>query len=182
VQQVRLEAQKGDDLRPHARAHGPLAPVVQVGFEFEMDKTIAQRPRHREMHATLRGRIAGGDDHPPVGQHVLAQFAVEHQLVAAGLRHLRRRGQLIEKENAFPSVGRNLGGTHSVWSALIRGSPRRSTGSSCTARTSRKLEVEIVRDLGDDLRLADAARAPDMQRHTFADQRMKRLVKLGWFH
>jgi hypothetical protein len=21
-----------------------------------------------------------------------------------------------------------------------------------------------------------------MQRHTFADQRMKRLVKLGWFH
>jgi hypothetical protein len=25
-------------------------------------------------------------------------------------------------------------------------------------------------------------RAPDMQRHTFTDQRMKRLVKLGWFH
>jgi hypothetical protein len=45
-----------------------------------------------------------------------------------------------------------------------------------------ELKVEIVRDLGNDLRFADAARAPDMQRHTFADQRMKRLVQLGWFH
>jgi hypothetical protein len=36
--------------------------------------------------------------------------------------------------------------------------------------------------LNHNLRLADAARAPDMQGHTFADQRMKRLVKLGWFH
>jgi hypothetical protein len=45
-----------------------------------------------------------------------------------------------------------------------------------------EIKVEIVRDLRDDLRLADAARTPDMQRHTFADQRMKRFVKLGWFH
>jgi hypothetical protein len=45
-----------------------------------------------------------------------------------------------------------------------------------------EIKVEIVRNLGDDLRLADAARALDMQRHTFADQRMKRFVKLGWFH
>jgi len=29
----------------------------------------------------------------------------------------------------------------------------------------KEFEVEIVRDLRDDLRLADAARAPDMQRH-----------------
>jgi hypothetical protein len=45
-----------------------------------------------------------------------------------------------------------------------------------------ELKVEIVRDLRDDLRFADAARAPDMQRHTFANQRMKRLIQLGWFH
>jgi hypothetical protein len=40
----------------------------------------------------------------------------------------------------------------------------------------KELKVEIVRDLRDDLRFADAARAPDMERHTFADQRMKRLI------
>jgi hypothetical protein len=46
----------------------------------------------------------------------------------------------------------------------------------------KEVEVEIARDLRYDLRLADTARAPDMQRHTFTDQRMKRLVQLGWFH
>jgi hypothetical protein len=46
----------------------------------------------------------------------------------------------------------------------------------------KELKVEIVRNLRDDLRLSDAARAPDMQRHTLTDQRMKRLIELGWFH
>jgi hypothetical protein len=32
----------------------------------------------------------------------------------------------------------------------------------------------VVRDLVDDLRLADAACSPDVERHTFADQRMER--------
>jgi hypothetical protein len=36
-------------------------------------------------------------------------------------------------------AARAAGGTHSVWSEAMRGRPRRSTGSSCTARTSRKL-------------------------------------------
>ena len=74
-----------------------------------MDKTIPQRPRHREMHAPLGGRIAGGDDHPAVRQHILSQFAVKHQLVAAGLRHLRSRRQFIEKQDAFPGSGKELG-------------------------------------------------------------------------
>jgi hypothetical protein len=38
----------------------------------------------------------------------------------------------------FPALGRNLGGTHSVRSEEMRGNPRRLTGSSCTARTSKK--------------------------------------------
>ncbi len=87
----------------------PLAPVVQVGFEFEMDETIPQRTRHREMDTPLGGRIAGGDDHPAIRQHILSEFAVEHQLVTTGLRHLRRRRQFIEKENALPGSGKELG-------------------------------------------------------------------------
>ena len=82
----------------------------------------------------------------------------------------------------LPEVGRNFGGTHSAWSAEMRGSPRRSTGSSWTARMSRNSQLEIAGDLGNDLRLADAARAPDVQRHTFANQRMKRLIELRRFH
>ena len=46
----------------------------------------------------------------------------------------------------------------------------------------KEVEVEIVRNLRNDLRLAYATCAPDMQGHTLADQRMKRLVQLGRFH
>jgi hypothetical protein len=36
--------------------------------------------------------------------------------------------------------------------------------------------------MSNDLRLADAAGAPDVQRHTLTDQRMKRFIELRWFH
>ena len=178
MQQVRLEAQKGYDLRPHARAHGPPGPVAQIGFEFEMDKSVTQRPRHRKMHTTLRCRIASGDDDPPVGEHVFAQFTVEDELIAARLGHLRCRGQLVQKENALSLVGQELGRNPL---GLVRCDARQSAQIDrieLNGAHVKKRASEIARHLGDDLRFAHAARAPDMQRHTFADQRMKRLVKL----
>ena len=78
VQHVRLEAQEGNDLWPHTRAHGPLAPVIEIGFKFQMDETIPKRTRHREMNAPLGGRIASSDHHPAIRQHILSQFAVEY--------------------------------------------------------------------------------------------------------
>jgi hypothetical protein len=38
---------------------------------------------------------------PLIGQHILAELSVQHQLVAACLGHLRCRCQLIEKEDAL---------------------------------------------------------------------------------
>src|ERR1035438_7411146 len=61
------------------------------------------------MHTPFRGRISCGNDHPTVWQHILSEFAVEYQLIAAGLRHLRRRGQFIEKQNAFSGGRKKLG-------------------------------------------------------------------------
>ena len=118
----------------------------------------------------------------PSGSTVLAQFAVEHQLIAACLRHLRRRSQFVEKENAFATGRQEL-------RRNPLGSVRGDAGQ--TAEIDRielhspdieKLPVEIGGNLGNDLRLADAARAPDVQRHTFADQRMKRLKEFRGFH
>jgi hypothetical protein len=147
-----------------------------------MDKPVAQRPRHRKVHATLRCRIAGGDDDPPIGEHVFAQFAVEDELVAAGLRHLRCRGQLVEKQNAFAVSGQEFGRNPL---GLVRFDPGQSAQIDRVELHGtyvKKLDSEIARHLGDDLRLAHAARTPDVQWHTFTDQRMKRLVKLRWFH
>jgi len=62
----------------------------------------------------------------------------------------------------------------------MRGSPADQRIELYGANVKEK-DVEIARHLSDDLRLADAARAPDVQGHTFTDQRMKRLVELRCF-
>ncbi len=103
-------------------------------------------------------------------------------MIAACLRHLWRGCQLVEKQNAFPYGGQELG-----WHpfGLVLFDARQSSKIDWIelhGANVKEVKVEIVRDLRDDLRFADATRAPDMQRHTFADQRMERLVKLGWFH
>jgi len=147
-----------------------------------MHEPVAQGSRHREMDATLRCRIPGGDDSPSIRQHVFAEFPVQHELVAAGLSHLRRGGQFIEKENAAAGGGKKLG-----WNPfrLVLGDPRQSPEINRVELHCphvKKVIVEIVGDLRDDLRLPNAARAPDVQRHTFADKRMKRLIEFRWFH
>ena len=84
---------------PAFTAH--LRPVLEVRLEVEVDEAVAQRPRHREVHATLGGRIAGGDHHPAVRQTIFTELAIEHQLIAACLCHLRCGGELVEKEDAL---------------------------------------------------------------------------------
>ena len=101
VQESWFEAQEGEDLRADTRVHRPLRPVFEIGFQIEMDEAVAQRPRHREMHAALRRWIAGRNHYPGIRQLVLTQFAIENKLVAASLRHLRRGGELIEKQDAL---------------------------------------------------------------------------------
>src|ERR1700730_17572119 len=77
VQQIRLEPQEGDDLRTDAGLDRPLAPIVQVGLKLEMHEPVTQRTRHRKVDATLRSRIAGGDDDPSFRQHVFAELAIK---------------------------------------------------------------------------------------------------------
>src|SRR5271170_6671794 len=109
VQQLRLESQEGDDLRPHARLDRPLAPVVEIGLKLEVYEPVPQRARHGEMDTPLGGRIACCYDDPGIGQHVLSKPTIEHQLIAGGLRHLGRGGQFVKKQDAFPTRGKELG-------------------------------------------------------------------------
>jgi hypothetical protein len=134
------------------------------------------------VHAALRRWIAGRDHHPSVWKLVLAQLAIEHQLIAACLCHLRRGCQLVEKQDALSTCWQKLR-RHPL--SLIGSNPGK------TAQVDRieldgsdieKLPVEITRYLGNDLRFADAAGAPDMQRHTLAHQRVERFKECGGFH
>ncbi|HEY6849429.1 MAG TPA: hypothetical protein VI320_24930 [Terracidiphilus sp.] len=134
------------------------------------------------MNATLQCWIAGGDGNPAIGQHVLAELSVERQLIAAGLGHLRGRGQLIVKENAFACGGEKLG-RHPF--GLTFGDSRQ-TPEIDRVKLHRphvkKVVVEIASYLGNDLRLSDSASTPDVQGQTLADQRLKRLIELRWFY
>jgi hypothetical protein len=176
VQQFGPEAEEGDDLRADPRPDRPLRPVVEIRFEVEMHEPVAQRPRHGEVNAALRGRIACGDHNPAIRQHILAELPVQDQLIAARLGHLRSRGQLVEKENAFACGGEKPGG-HPF--GPVFGDPRQAPKIDRVKLHGphvEKVVPEIVGNLSNDLRLADAACAPDMRRHTFADQRMERLM------
>jgi hypothetical protein len=130
------------------------------------------------MNAALGGWIPSSDDDPAIRQHILAKLPVKNQLIATGLGHLRRRGQLVKKENAFPGGREKLG-----WYpfGLILGNTRQTPEIDRVKLHGPHIEkvvVEIVSDLSNDLRLSNAARTPDMQGHTFANERMERLIEL----
>ena len=92
--------------------------------------------------------------------------------------HLRCRCQLIQKQNAFACGGKELG-RHPF--GLVFRDPRQTPEIDRVKLHGPHIEkvvVEIVGDLGDDLRLSDSASAPDVQGYTFANERMKRLIEL----
>jgi hypothetical protein len=67
----------------------------------------------------------------------------------------------------------------------VRGDPGQSTEIDRIElpRTNiSELALRIIRNLEHYLRFTYAARSPDVQGHTFADQRKKRFVEHGGFH
>ena len=129
------------------------------------------------MNATLGSGIPCGDNHPAVGQHILAELAIEDQLIAARLGHLRRGGQLVKKEDALADSGEKLG-----WRPLrlIRRNARQAAQIhwiELQGAYIEKVVVEIAGDLSNDLRFPNTASAPDVKGYTFADQRVERLAR-----
>ena len=109
---------------------------------------------------------------------VFAQLAIEDQLVAARLGHLRRRSQFIEKEDPL-AIDREESWRYPF--GAISGNPRQATKVDriqLNRADIEKLAFQLGCDLGDNLRLSHAAGAPDVQRHTFGDKRMERLIQL----
>ena len=147
-----------------------------------MNETIAQRPRHGKVDTTLGRRIAGGHHYPIFREVVFTEFAIEHKLITARLRHLRCGSQFVEKEDAL------AGGRQKLWwhpFCLICGDARQPAQIDrikLNRSNVEELPVEIRGYLCNDLRLAHTARAPDVQRHTFGNERMERFKEFRGFH
>src|SRR5258708_38449741 len=147
-----------------------------------MNKSIAQRARHREMNASLRGRVPRSDDDPAIGQDVLPQTTVEHQLIAGSLRHLRRRSQFVKEQDAFPTGGKELGWCPLGLEGGDAGQAAQIDRIELPCANIAELALCVVRNLEHDLRFSYAAWSPDVQGHAFADERKKRFIEHGGFH
>jgi hypothetical protein len=134
------------------------------------------------MHATFRGRIAGGEDNPVFGKPVFAEPAIENKLIAACLGHLGSGSQLIEEQDASPAGRQKPGRDPFRGITCDAGKATQVDRVELHSSHVEEVVVELFGDLRDDLGLAYAACAPDVQRHTLTDKREKRFVKHGWFH
>ena len=107
-----------------------------------------------------------------------AELAVEDELIAPSLGHLRRRSQLVEEQNAFPVERQEF---RRYPFRAVHGDSRQATQINRIELYRSDVEefaIPVGRDLSNNLRLADSAGTPNVQGHTFTDQRMERFVKL----
>ena len=124
--------------RPSAAAPG--APVGRIHADLEMDEARSQRCRHAVGNAAVALPVAAGDQRRALGQLVLADLAVEHQLIERRLHHWHRRRQFLEVDEPAAGIvgGRQEGRGRPAGpvGTVAQGMPRKSTGSSRSARTS----------------------------------------------
>ena len=107
MQQVRLVGDEEQHLSRDAVGRAPGEPVLGVDPDLQVDEARRQRGRHSMHHAAVGLAVAAGDERRPLGQLVLSNLAVEHQLVERRLHHRYGRGQLFEvDEPAAGVVGR----------------------------------------------------------------------------
>ena len=103
VQEVRLVCDEEQHLGRDAVRRAPVAPVLRVDTDFEVDEARSQRGWHAVHDAAVCLPVAARNQRRPLGQLVFADLAVEHQLVERGLDHRDRGRQLFEVDE--PGAG-----------------------------------------------------------------------------
>ena len=136
------ESQKSDYFPSDARLLCPQDPVVRRNVKFKVHHAVRQRGRHPVGNGLVLFAVARRYDTPAVGQTVFPDSPVQYELVTGGLNQWWRSVQFIKEDDALfrdhPIPEEKAGGHHSARPFSRRGSPRRSTGSSRTARMSRR--------------------------------------------
>ena len=112
MQQVRPELHEEKHLRRDSVRRAPGAPVLGVDPDLQMDEARCERGRHAMHDAAVGFAVAAGDQRGALGQFVLADLAVEHQLIERRLHHRHRRRQLLQVDEPAAGIvgGRQEGG------------------------------------------------------------------------
>src|SRR5581483_9579408 len=97
AQQLRSEADEGNDLRSYAAADSPFGPLLRIHFKIEVDKAIPQRRGHAGSVCPVSISVSGGNDDPVARKHVLPEPTVKNQLIERCLDHRRSSIELVKK-------------------------------------------------------------------------------------
>jgi hypothetical protein len=147
-----------------------------------MQEAVEQRAGHGVADAALGGGIARGKHRPAVGEPVVAKRTVENKLIAGGLRHRGRGGQLIEKENAFAASGEEI--WRDPFRAVVLDSRQTAEvdGIKLDGAYVNKFALQMLCNLLNELGFPDATSAPDMERNILRNCGNQRLNKVRRFH
>ena len=146
-------------------------------------KRLASGGRHARGHGAVGLAVAGGGDGPALRQGVLAEPAVEHELVAGGLDQGRCGVELVQEQHALAVAGQELGrGPVGPAIAVDVGQAAQVDGVEQDGPDVDQPAAQFAGDLGDDVGLADAGLAPEEGGPLGEDQRTQRRCDVGGFH
>ena len=186
MQQRGLEVQEAAGDVAYAVGHGPKVPVFQVDFKVDVDEAVGQRRRLSVDHRAVAGAVAGGDDGPAVGHGVVAQLAVQDELVRRSLDGLGRTIHFVEEQNALAFGGQEVRGYEGHDFVFARAAHNREAlevhGVHEVQANVTKFELEIFGDRADDVGLACAHRAPDKGGALAGDEVLEGEFYLGGAH
>ena len=101
VEAEQLVLERGQEThhgRVDVRVQRPCLPVFEVRTHVDVDEAVGDRGRHAVGDTLVGFAVTGRDDHAVLGNVVLAQLAVQHQLVRAGLHGRRRSVEFVEQD------------------------------------------------------------------------------------
>ena len=155
-----------------------------------MGEAVLQRRGHGVDDRAVGAAVAGGHHGPAGRQLVVAQLAVQHQLVRSGLRGLSSRVDFVEEQDAA-AVGGQERGDIPAGLADFGLADLGLVDAGYTAQIDRielaqaqvdHLDAELVGHLLDHLRLAHAGRAVQHDGLLGLDQVFEGLGHLGRTH
>ena len=156
----------------NAFVNSPVLPCSKVGSHFQVQETISEGHWHAICHTLVRVTVTCGNDNDIIGQLVLTDSTVQNQLIACSLNSWGCRVHFIEEENNhwvlfcefFIGQIDGCGPVHLV-DIFVEVRDASNISRLHLRHTQVNDETtKFIRNFLNNLRLADAGRAPQENR------------------
>ena len=160
MQQALSVAQKRDDLGHDAGAIGPQAPIVQIDIHFAVGETIVERGDQALGPGQVPLAVTGREHGPAVGQDMLADAPIVHELQTRLLHGFIGARDLVDEDDPGTVAGQEPRPAPSYRAVLVEA---RQAGEIDRVFVNEaqvdELQPHLADHLPDDLGLAHAGRS-----------------------